>query len=171
MAKALVGRPQPAKPKQARPIPLWSWLLVVPLAVMALPSVLLLFVAMMPTLAAAVTDRRPEKYAAMCVGGFNLAATIPYLIQLWATSHSMAGFMAFVGNVWAWLIIYSAAALGWGFVWLIPSLMNRLNNWMCNRDLTKLRRRQQELVDEWGVELIEADQDASSLTPAPARAN
>lgn len=165
MARALVGRPPAKSVKAKQKIPVWSWGLVAILAIMALPSVLLLFVAMMPTFAAAVTDRRPEKYAAMCVGGFNLAATVPFLINMWMTNHSMIGFQAFVTNVWAWLIIYSAAALGWGFVWLIPSLMSRLNNWMCNRDLTKLRRRQQELVDEWGVELIEADQEASPPVP------
>ena len=101
-------------------IPKLAWLLVLPFGIFALPSLILLLVAFLPTVGALISDRRPEKYAATCVGGFSLAATLPYLFRLWSQGGGMHPMMEQLSNVWMYLIIYLAAAVGWGVFYGLP---------------------------------------------------
>lgn len=165
MARA-IGRPRPkTPPKPNTRVSPFAWLLLLPL-IFFVPVMLVVIIAMLPTFTAAITDRRPEKTAALCVGGCNLSATIPFVIHLVLTERGMAIFWGFVNDYTAWLVTYGAAAIGWGLVWIIPKGMVRLSNWMGARDLSGLRKRQQELIDEWGVELIEADHEEPDGEPA-----
>jgi sugar phosphate permease len=79
----------------------------------ALPTTTLLAVAMAPTLGAFIGDTTPRRYLTKCVAGMNLAGTIPFLHKLWTTSHDMATAIALVTDLYVWLSMYSAAAVGW----------------------------------------------------------
>lgn len=132
----------------------WLWLALIPVGVIALPTVLLLVVAMAPTLVAAFIDRRPEKYAAYTVGGFNLSATIPYVLKLWFAGHTMAALTKIVANPFAWLIIYGAAGLGWVAFTYTPEVVLRVTGFRDRQNVAAMVKRQEHLVEEWGNDVI-----------------
>src|SRR3546814_11301581 len=47
------------------------------IAIFTLPTVLILGIGMLPTLAAKISDRRKEKYAPLCVGAMNFTGVLP----------------------------------------------------------------------------------------------
>ena len=133
-----------------------AWLLLSLLLLFVVPSLILLGLLMLPTLGALVTDRRPEKYATTCVGGFNLTASLPYLFKLWEGGGGPTALILILQNVWMWLITYSVAAIAWGIFWLIPETIVRFSNWHSKDELKHLQSRKQELLDEWGVDIVQA---------------
>ena len=136
-------------------IPKLAWVLVLPFGIFALPSLILLLVAALPTFGALISDRRPEKYAATCVGGFSLAATLPYLFNLWSFGGGMKPMIDLLSNVWMYLIIYLAAAVGWGVFYGLPLLMMRISTWHSEGQYQDLQKRKAEIIQEWGVDLVQ----------------
>ncbi|MDI9408031.1 MAG: hypothetical protein QM523_02170 [Candidatus Pacebacteria bacterium] len=145
-------------------IPKLAWVLMIPFGIFAMPSLILLSIAMLPTFGALVSDRRTEKYAATCVGGFNLSATLPYLFILWSQGGGMTPLMPVLSDVWMYLVIYLVSAVGWGVYWAIPQIMTRVSNWHSMGEFQDLQKRKQELLDEWGVDLAQEVEKINSET-------
>jgi len=145
--------------KKRRKVSVWTWLLVPPMLIFALPTMILILVGMMPTLVAALIDRRPEKYAAYCVGGFNLSGVFPFLLKLWLTGHTMHGLGGIIGSPLVWLAMYGAAAFGWlCFAWT-PEVVLRVQSMRDRQRTSTMRERQGKLVEEWGPEVIPPSTD------------
>lgn len=132
----------------------WAWLSVPLLLMVAMPSMILVTVGMVPTLVAAVVDRREEKYAAYCVGGFNLSGVFPYLLILWTGGGGMEAMLGIVGSPFSWLVMYGAAALGWVANYWIPQIVIKVQGMRDTQRIVAMRRRQEELLEEWGNELL-----------------
>ncbi|MDI9349557.1 MAG: hypothetical protein QM537_06110 [Candidatus Symbiobacter sp.] len=134
-----------------------GWLILLPVAFFALPTLLLVGLAMLPTLAAYLSDQRREKYATLCVGGFNFAATVPYIMRLWSHGVGVSGLHVILSNIWMWLVIYLVAALGWLVYWAVPGLIVQVSKWHNQRALLAMQLRQEELLKDWGNALIDND--------------
>lgn len=139
------------------------WLLV-PLAIAVLPTLMLLVPALLPTFVAAFIDRNPKRHAGYCVGGFNLAATMPALIDLWFRGQTVAAVKTILLEPMTWLAAYGGAAIGWGFYWLLPQIVTRVQAWRDDRRRDGWVARRASLVGEWGEALVEA---ASSMNAPP----
>lgn len=125
----------------------------IPVALLFLPTAMVLVVGMLPTLVAYVVDRDPDKPAPVAVGALNICGVTAYLIDLWTTGHTLAGAARILGDATAWLVMYGAAAIGWVIYTMIPPLVAM---WMAGRArarITVLRERQADLVAEWGAEV------------------
>jgi len=150
----MAGRPQP-KNKSNRSNFL-VWLILPPLMIFAMPSVALLAVALLPTFVAGLVDRREGKYAAYCVGGFNLSGTVPWLFKMWVSGgDGVAKVTGILTNPFALLSIFGGAAIGWLVYFSVPLAVMR---WQGMRDAQKvrsLRNRQAVLIEEWGQDLVE----------------
>src|SRR5262245_55438001 len=83
--------PVPVRPKR-KAIQTALWIMIPLVMVIAPWTVLLLLLGLLPFIVAWFVDRREEKYAAYCVGGFNFSGVLPYLFLLWATGNSMHAF-------------------------------------------------------------------------------
>lgn len=118
--------------------------------VVVLPSVLLLAVGMLPTLAAYLTDRTREKYAALTIGGLNYCGVLPSLVELWATGHAMEGVARELGSPQTWLVMYGAAALGWGLLSVAPGMVAHYVDARTRARVERLRGQQRQLIEEWG---------------------
>ena len=147
-----------APPAKKRSRGIWLWLFVPPLLVVAMPTFILLLLGMLPTLVAGVVDRRPERYTAYCVGGFNLCGVLPYLIDLWAGRDSMMALSPILSRPVNWLVMFGAAAVGWIVFHWTPQVMIRLAALRDRRAIASMKRRQEELVEEWGNELLPPDE-------------
>src|SRR3546814_3594654 len=75
------------------------------IAIFTLPTVLILGIGMLPTLAATISDRRKEKYATLCVGAMNFTGVLPFLIRLWIEEHSYERAFQVIGDPTTWLEI------------------------------------------------------------------
>jgi hypothetical protein len=152
-----IGRPMPAvapAPAKKRSWSIVLWVAIPALLVFALPTLVLVVLGLAPTMVAAVIDRRAEKYAAYCVGGFNISGVIPYLFLLWASGDTMHALGSIVGSPFAWLAMYGAAALGWLANYWTPLIMVRVMSARDRREAAQLRRRQQQILEEWGPEVM-----------------
>ena len=142
---------------------------VVVLAMMlSLSTMILLCFALLPTLAAFIVDRTPQKYAAFCVGGMNLSGTFPSMLNLWSGSHDIDAALHILSDVFALGVIYGAAAFGWLVYMTIPPVVAAFLTMMSQRRVQQLRAVQAQLVDEWGDVLARrAGDEASPPTSTP----
>ena len=69
--------------------------------VFSLPTVVLLFLGLLPALVAFIVDDEPRKYSTMCVVATNFAGTWFFLLRLWTGDHSLAEAMAILTDVYA----------------------------------------------------------------------
>lgn len=119
----------------------------------ALPTMLVLSIGLLPTLVAMVVDSHPRRYAARAVGAMNVAGILPFLVGLWQTGHGVVSAMEILTDVFAWLVIYSAAALGWLLHLGMPEISGLLMQISSRRRIRRLEARQRRLISEWGPEV------------------
>jgi hypothetical protein len=146
----------PARPRR-KYLSIALYLMIPLVLVFALPTVILVTLGVLPTIVAAIVDRREEKYAAWCVGGFNVSGVVPYLIQLWAHGDSRMALAGIAGNAYTWLVIYGAAALGWLANYWAPQITMRIRRMRDRNEVVRLRRRQEQILEEWGPEVMPPD--------------
>ena len=167
------GAPQAAAQKKPFGI-LWIAITFMLVVIFSLPTVILLFFGMMPTLVAYIIDRTPQRYSAYCVGGFNFAGVFPYLMKLWLGSHEISFAFGIVTNVFTLLVMYGTAEFGWMVLVGVPPVVGAFLEVVSQRRVAELIEIQKKLIAEWGPEVSASQMPASVLTeparpPEPAR--
>jgi hypothetical protein len=148
------GKPAPQSKKGGAPMTMVGIAAVlVGLVVVALPTVTLLFIGMLPTVVAYLIDRTRQKYATFCVGGMNFCGVFPYVLDLWNGIHSMSGAFRILTDVFALLLMYGAAAFGWALFASIPPVVVSVLTVMAQRRVSTLRTNQRRIIEEWGEEV------------------
>ena len=131
-------------------------IVVVAALVFSLPTVVLLFLGLLPAMVAFIVDDNPRKYAAKCVIATNFAGAWYFLLTLWTGDHSLTEAMAILTDVYAWLLMYSAAALGWlCFLWF-PSIAALFMEMTAERRIAGLKSKQKRLIEAWGDGVVRA---------------
>lgn len=149
----LPNRPQQQK-KRSNPIVFWAWVIVPLLVVVAWKLAILVLLGLLPGFVALIIDRRPEKYAAYCVSGFNLCGVVPWVMKFFMESRSSIALQDILSNPFAWLTMYGAGALGWLVFSWTPELVLRVTNFRGWQEVTSLKKRQDTLIEEWGTTII-----------------
>lgn len=122
--------------------------------IFSLPTVVLLFLGLLPAMVAFIIDNDPRKYAAKCVVTTNFAGAWYFLLVLWTGDHSLAEAMAILTDVYSWLLMYSAAALGWLCYLWFPSITALFMEMTAGRRIANLKLQQEKLIDEWGEGIV-----------------
>lgn len=130
------------------------WLVVPLVLVFQFQTVLLVGLGMLPTAVAYFVDRREEKFAAYCVGGFNVSGVIPFVLELWLRGATTQALSGVAKNPFAWLVMYGAAALGWLAIYWIPQVSMRIRRSRDRAEIARLRKRQEQILEEWGPEVM-----------------
>ncbi|UUX49053.1 hypothetical protein NUH88_16810 [Nisaea acidiphila] len=139
------------------------------LMLFTLPTVLVLGIGMMPTFAAMAIDRRREKYTTLCVGCMNFVGVLPFVAQLWSEGHSYERAFAIMADPFAWLTMLGAAGLGWCIYLIAPGIVSMGIAMRIEQRIGRLRKRQRELVEEWGPGVAGAlDETAHAAEAEPA---
>jgi hypothetical protein len=145
------------KIQKRKPVSMKNQLLLTAVCVVllaaALPTALLLSIALLPMACAFLVDRTQGRYATLSVGALNFAATWPFLLKLWSSGHSVVNAMKTVLDPVAWLIIYSAAAVGWVLYHSFPSCVSLCMSIFAGHRVSQLRQQQKKLIEEWGPEV------------------
>ena len=128
-------------------------LLIVPAALIVLPTTILFGIGMIPTIVAYVVDRDPDKSAPITVGGLNFCGCMPFAIDLWKHQHTIGAAAKIFADPLAWLVMYSAAAVGWGLYYGIPPLVAGMEVTRAEKRVEVLKQKKVALVQEWGPDV------------------
>ena len=143
----------PRRPTRARRGNVWALLLMtlagVVAAVLAMPSFIVLACGMPPALAAALIDDRPGGHASSCIFAASLTGVAPVLASLWAGGNTVVAAMQLMSDVYVWLGMYGAAAVGWMLIWLWPIIAEIVLAVVANQRIQSVRAFQERLVKEW----------------------
>lgn len=128
-------------------------LLIVPAALIVLPTTILFGIGMIPTIVAYVVDRDPDKSAPITVGGLNFCGCMPFAIDLWKHQHTIGAAAKIFADPLAWLVMYSAAAVGWGIYYGIPPMVAGMEVTRAEKRVEVLKQKKVALVQEWGPDV------------------
>jgi len=119
----------------------------------SLPTVVLVFFTMLPTVVSWATEKGPNKYAFLCVGGLNFAGLFPYLYSLWFGVHTLDEAFRMLTNPVMLMTTYACAGLGWGLYGIMPPLVASYLAHSSQRRVGNLKTAQRTLIEEWGDEV------------------
>jgi hypothetical protein len=119
----------------------------------AFPTMIILFVGLIPTVVCYIVDLTPGRYAFRCVAAMNFAGVAPFLRLLWSEGHDMSSAMGIIGDPFTWLVFYGTAAFGWALFFSVPGVVSAVQTLNAERHLNTLRLRQNALAEEWGKEI------------------
>src|SRR5690348_4901954 len=138
----------PQAPKKRGP-----WLLiclVMPVALLLLPSTLVLIPAMVPTLVARIVDPAPGRQLTITVGSLNFAGSLWFMHDLWAAGQSFSAIVPTLSDMIGWLATLVGAGMGWAIYSVMPIFSRSIATTKSNLRLRSVRKSQEELVEEWG---------------------
>jgi len=119
----------------------------------SLPTVTLLFFCGLPTLGAWAGEKGKNKYAWLCVGGFNFAGIIPFLFDLWFGVHTLDEALSMLSDANVLLWAYGASGAGWAMYIVTPPLVKSWLAFTTDRRVSALKSAQKRLIEEWGPEV------------------
>jgi hypothetical protein len=138
----------PQAPKKRGP-----WLLiclVMPVALLLLPSTLVLIAAMVPTLVARIVDPAPGRQLTITVGSLNFAGALWFLSDLWSAGQSFSAIVPTLSDMIGWLAALVGAGMGWAIYSLMPIASRSIATTKSNLRLSRVRKSQADLVEQWG---------------------
>lgn len=153
---------------------LWSRLafavFLVPVGIFLLPTTMVLAIVVLPTFAAYLVDRTPNKALTTTVGLLNAAGSLPAVISVWGMGHTVTAAMRVLGDPVMWMAPYLAAALGWIIFLTLPVFLRRYYETATQARIAALRKRQAELRDAWGNDVAGDGEDDPSVQAKDAGA-
>jgi len=123
------------------------------LGVVSLETLELICVGMAPTIVAWALNREREPYGPLSVAALNFAGIVPFLPDSLGMGQGPFADAGLLSDSFVWLVMYGAAAIGWLFYLGVPPLAAALSQSRADRLAVRLRRRQKELVIEWGPDI------------------
>ena len=107
---------------------------------------------MLPAIFAIFFDKNTHKCLSATICSFNLIGVMPYLVRIWQSSSVDLAAKETLANVSNWVIIYGAVFIGQLVYLSLPSLFVKLYAARNHVQIHKLRKQQQEIRDQWGIE-------------------
>ena len=124
----------------------------------SLPTILVLFCGMPPTVGALLTERGKSRYAWICVGGLNFAGLSPWLVNLWFGHHDFVHAIEVITDVGMYLVAYGASAVGWLIYSVTPPIVGTIAGMTSQSRLATLAATRKSLVEKWGDGIIGRDE-------------
>jgi hypothetical protein len=123
------------------------------LFVAALPLCLVVAAGMAPTIVANIIDREPKRFLLRTIAVLNLAGMIVPIATLFHYGLTIIGAAEVLLDPYKWLWMYGAAAAGWLCYLGTPPLARSYVESRAVKLERDLKKRAQDLVDEWGEEV------------------
>jgi hypothetical protein len=119
-------------------------------ATVAFPTFVILACGLPPAVVRGLIDNRGGRNMLACVLATNLCGVVPIVVRLWSNGNTLQTAMVLLSDPYVWLVMYGAAALGWGLLWVVPMLVEISLTLIDNEHIRKLRHYQRKLIAEWG---------------------
>jgi hypothetical protein len=113
---------------------------------------------MLPAIMALVIDRGVNRFASKTVLALNFAGILPFLFDIAQSPDKSFAAQQRMFDLWVWLLVYSAAGMGWLMIWLVPQIMVAVFAFRVEYKIKRFRNRQEELRKEWGDELLQGNE-------------
>jgi hypothetical protein len=124
--------------------------LVIVIAASSISYLVFVAAALMPTLAAAIMEKRGQRQMAISVGALTLATVIPLVIGAIATGSQRD----LLSSSTAWTFVGIAAVAGFAIYFFMPIANVWFDDMKTQARLRALRERQQQLEKDWGPEVV-----------------
>ncbi len=132
--------------------------------VFALPTMIVLCFALIPTLVAYMVDPyKRSRYLSICVFSTNLAAVMPFIFQLWDGGNGLTEAINIIAYPVVWLTVLCGAAVGWIFYGIFPRVVSSYVVNMWKYKISSLQKHQQRLTETWGEGLKTQLSDSDDL--------
>jgi hypothetical protein len=128
------------------------------------PTIMVLFIGMLPSMVAAIIDRSDERYFAYSVAAFNFCGVFPFILELWLGPHTIAAATDTITDVFTLVIMYGAAAFGWVVYQTVPPVIAQVLASLAQRRINTLRAQQRKIVEEWGPGVSGEPEDETAST-------
>ena len=125
-------------------------MIVAALVPFSLPTVVVVGPTMLPTLAAYFSERGPNRYAWLCVGGLNFSGVAPTLFSLWFGVHTIDEAIRLLSEGGVLLWAYGATAIGWAIYKAMPPMVGNWLKFTTERRVAGLKAAQRKLIEDWG---------------------
>jgi hypothetical protein len=122
-------------------------------AILFISSTIILIVGMLPTLAAALSDRVRGETRALTIGSINFAGCSYYLLQLWSKGHNIENSVAMITDPTTIIVIYCAAGIGWIIDWAMSGLVATIVQQRGVSRLKDIKKAKEDLIVRWGPEV------------------
>lgn len=122
-------------------------------AVLFMPTTILLFVGMMPTIGARLMDHTRERVKVFTVGFMNFAGCFPFWYQLVQKGHEMDTALQILGDSMTIIVMYLAAGAGYLIEWAVTGIMSSFMVARGKNRLLEIKRIQEEMIVKWGPEV------------------
>lgn len=122
-------------------------------AVVFHPTTILLFVGMMPTIAARLVDRSKARTKVLTVGFLNFAGCFPYWFKLVEQGHKFENVLQILSNPTTIVVMYAAAGIGYLVEWAVSNVIAGLMVQRGKKRLEDIEKIQSDLVTRWGPEV------------------
>jgi len=169
--------PQPKKSAESAPPPdakglrvlVWGSLVVGSFMLVSLPTVMLVFFGLLPSIVAWIIDRTEQKYATACVLGMNFSGLFPFLLEIWFKNHTLDAATRIMTDVFDLMVIYGSAAFGWMLYIALPPVVTTFLSVMSENRVAILKQNQANIIEEWGgdvANVVDSTEVAMPKTPA-----
>ena len=158
----------PAPPGRTLQKLVWFVVFLLTMMMISLPTVIMVFLGMLPSIVAWVIDRSEGKHATFCVSGLNFSGLFPFLMDVWFINHSTDTAIRILTDVFNLVIIYGSAAFGWLLYIAVPPVITTFLSVMSQHRMTILKTTQNNIIEEWGEKVastIESQQDKGTAPP------
>ncbi len=115
-------------------------------------SVILVLFGLLPSLIAMIIDPEKDGCIWKMVTLFNSIGILPYLIKISKSSGS-AFVLEIIINPQTWMVIFTAASIGWILYWIFPQIAVLIKDLKINAKIAKLEKELDDLAKEWGEEI------------------
>ncbi len=118
------------------------------LSLLFLPTSMLLFVGLLPSVAAFLIGKRVSTIVAM-----NLAGCIPFVFKLWSSENDFDTSVQIFSNPNYLVVMYMAAAFGYLIEWVVTGIVASFLYQKGINRMKDIRKRQEVLIEQWGQEV------------------
>ncbi len=111
---------------------------------------LLLFIGLLPTVGALISDSTKARAQAFCVGVCNIAGLVPMIHELYGDKFKLQAAYGIIHNDVNLLLILCASAVGWAIFFAVPVITISFYKTRDKTSLIKMVRRYDVLKETWG---------------------
>lgn len=122
-------------------------------SVALLPTTVIFFIGMMPTIAVRLSDRTKQKARVLTIGFMNFASCFPFWFKLMQQGHSFENAVSIILDPLNISIMYGGAVVGYLIEWSLSGFVAGMMIQKGRKRLENIRKMQDDLVERWGREV------------------
>ncbi|HOO50118.1 MAG TPA: hypothetical protein PLK94_02400 [Alphaproteobacteria bacterium] len=122
-------------------------------SVAILPTTVLFFFGMMPSIVARFIDTSSQKMRTLTITFMNMAAVFPFFFQLIQKGHSLDHTLEILTDPLNIVIMYGGAFMGYLIDWGLSGIVATMMVQKGHTRLKQIKKTQQELITRWGEEV------------------